>query len=78
MDLKGRGIRVNVLSAGPTETASFLNASAEAKARLSSQIPLDRLAQPEEIANAALFLASDEASFVAGTEMFVDGGFAQV
>ncbi|MDM9628495.1 SDR family oxidoreductase [Rhizobium sp. S152] len=78
MDLKARRIRVNVLSPGPTETASFANTPAEAKARLAAQIPMERLARPDEIANAVLFLASDEASFVTGIEMFADGGFAQV
>jgi NAD(P)-dependent dehydrogenase (short-subunit alcohol dehydrogenase family) len=78
MDLKSRKIRVNVLSPGPTETASFANTPPDAKARLASQIPLERLANPDEIANVALFLASDEASFVTGIEMFADGGFAQV
>lgn len=78
MDLKERRIRVNVLSPGPTETASFTNTPDEARKRLLSMIPMERLADPDEIANAALFLASDESSFVTGTEMFVDGGFAQV
>lgn len=78
MDLKARRIRVNVLSPGPTETASFANMPADAKARFAMSIPMERLADPSEIANAALFLASDEASFVTGIEMFADGGFAQV
>ena len=78
MDLKSRRIRVNVLSPGPTDTASFANMPADAKARFAMTIPMERLAEPFEIANAALFLASDEASFVTGIEMFADGGLAQV
>ncbi|MDX8470270.1 SDR family oxidoreductase [Mesorhizobium sp. VK23B] len=77
MDLRDRNIRVNVLSPGPTETASFGN-NTEAKQRMAALTPMGRLGQPWEIANAALFLASEESSFVTGTEMFVDGGFAQV
>jgi NAD(P)-dependent dehydrogenase (short-subunit alcohol dehydrogenase family) len=45
---------------------------------MAAQVPLGRVGNPEEIANAVLFLASDEASFIAGAEFFVDGGMAQV
>jgi len=45
---------------------------------MTAQVPLGRIGKPEEVAAAALFLASDESSFMTGSEMFVDGGFAQV
>jgi NAD(P)-dependent dehydrogenase (short-subunit alcohol dehydrogenase family) len=84
LDLKGTGIRVNVLSPGPTATPGLLNGLARsgyqdaATAALISQVPLGRMGHPEEVAAAALFLASDESSFMTGSEMFVDGGHAQV
>lgn len=84
VDLKDRGIRVNAVSPGPTETA-VLEASgyspaqiANAKSQLASAIPMGRMGRAEEIARAVLFLASDESSFVTGSELFVDGGVAQV
>jgi NAD(P)-dependent dehydrogenase (short-subunit alcohol dehydrogenase family) len=84
LDLKGTGIRVNVLAPGSTSTPGWhgLAASQEANramiASVEAATPLGRLAAPEEIAAAALFLASDESSFVNGIELFVDGGMAQV
>jgi NAD(P)-dependent dehydrogenase (short-subunit alcohol dehydrogenase family) len=84
LDLKGTGIRVNVLSPGPTATPGLLNGLARsgyqdaATAALISQVPLGRMGHPEEVAAAALFLASDQSSFMTGSEMFVDGGHAQV
>ncbi|MHC1478698.1 SDR family NAD(P)-dependent oxidoreductase [Frateuria aurantia] len=85
LDVKDRGIRFNVLSPGATHTPALLElAGPEASAqqallkRMSSLIPLGRVAAPEEIARAALFLASDDASFVNGSELFVDGGQAQI
>jgi NAD(P)-dependent dehydrogenase (short-subunit alcohol dehydrogenase family) len=83
-DLKDRRIRVNAVSPGSTDTPglSELLASGEVGAQrkkmISSSIPLGRLGTPEEIAKAVVFLASDDASYIAGTELFVDGGFAQV
>jgi NAD(P)-dependent dehydrogenase (short-subunit alcohol dehydrogenase family) len=83
-DLKSRGIRVNVVSPGPIDTPglSGLAQNEEQKQALYSQlaadVPLGRLGRPEEIAKAALFLASDDASYVAGIELFVDGGTVQV
>jgi NAD(P)-dependent dehydrogenase (short-subunit alcohol dehydrogenase family) len=83
-DLKDRRIRVNAVSPGSTDTPGFsqLLASGEAgKERLktiSNIVPLGRLGTPDEIAKAVLFLASDDSSYVTGTELFVDGGFAQV
>ncbi|MFY9940140.1 MAG: SDR family oxidoreductase [Silvibacterium sp.] len=77
-DLKDRKIRVNVLSPGPIETAVFAGVPQEAKDGLVSLIPMGRMGRPEEIATAALFLASDDSSFVTGIELFVDGGTAQI
>jgi NAD(P)-dependent dehydrogenase (short-subunit alcohol dehydrogenase family) len=77
-ELAPRGIRVNVVSPGPTDTAMFANVSDEVRETLTRLIPLGRLARPEEVAAAALFLASDESSFVTGAEIPVDGGMVQV
>lgn len=84
LDLKGTGIRVNVLSPGATATPGLLDGLVPASdqeamiAGLTAQTPLGRIGKPEETAAAALFLASDESSFMTGSELFVDGGMAQV
>jgi NAD(P)-dependent dehydrogenase (short-subunit alcohol dehydrogenase family) len=79
VDLKQRGIRVNVLSPGPIDTPGLDGgASAEMKEYLKSQIPRGEMGRSEEIATAALFLASSDSSFVNGAELFVDGGLAQI
>jgi NAD(P)-dependent dehydrogenase (short-subunit alcohol dehydrogenase family) len=78
MDLKGRNLRINVLSPGPIATPIFDGLSQEQIAGLAAGVPMGRVGQPEEIASAALFLATDESSFVNGAELFVDGGLAQV
>lgn len=78
VELKDRRIRSNVLSHGPTETPLVARQPADAIARIVSTIPIGRIGRPEEIAKAALFLASDDSSFVAGIELFVDGGRAQI
>ena len=77
-ELAGRGIRVNVLSAGPIDTAAYDGTPAEVRAGLKAMIPAGRFGRPEEVATAVLFLASDDSSFVTGTELAVDGGIAQV
>jgi NAD(P)-dependent dehydrogenase (short-subunit alcohol dehydrogenase family) len=77
-ELAPRGIRVNVIIPGPTDTAAFEHSSAEAKKGYAAAVPLGRLGRPEEIGQAVLFLASSDASFVTGTAMYVDGGYAQV
>jgi NAD(P)-dependent dehydrogenase (short-subunit alcohol dehydrogenase family) len=77
-DLKDRKIRVNVLSPGTIDTGVFVGVPKEAKDQFVSLIPMGRIGQPEEIATAALFLASGDSSFVTGTELFVDGGTAQI
>ncbi len=84
LDVKDRGIRINVISPGPVETPGLagLAATPEEKQGLfdymASQVPAGRLGDPDEIGKAAVFLASDDASFVNGIELFVDGGMAQV
>src|SRR5580693_1017849 len=83
-DLKDRRIRVNAISPGPIDTPglSKLMASSEAGrqriAAISTIVPLGRLGTPDEIAKAVVFLASGDSSYITGTELFVDGGFAQV
>ena len=83
-DLKARGIRVNAVSPGPIDTEGLndlLGNSPEGKARkagFGQIVPLGRIGRPEEIANAVLFLASDDSSYMAGAELFVDGGMGQV
>ncbi len=83
-DLKDRRIRVNAVSPGPIDTPglSELLASSETgeqrKKMISTTVPLGRFGRPEEIAKAVVFLASDDASYITGVELFVDGGFAQV
>jgi NAD(P)-dependent dehydrogenase (short-subunit alcohol dehydrogenase family) len=78
IELKDRRIRSNVLSPGPTGTPLVDRQPPEAIARMVSTIPMGRIGSPEEIAKAALFLASDDSSFVTGIELFVDGGRAQI
>jgi len=84
LDLAPRRIRVNVLAPGATSTPGWhgLAASEEQNRQMQAltkaATPLGRLGAPEETASAALFLASDESSFVNGIELFVDGGSAQV
>jgi NAD(P)-dependent dehydrogenase (short-subunit alcohol dehydrogenase family) len=83
-DLKDRGIRVNAVSPGPIDTPGLreLFASSETgqarKKMISQTVPLGRLGTPDEIAKAVVFLASDDASYITGVELFVDGGIAQV
>jgi NAD(P)-dependent dehydrogenase (short-subunit alcohol dehydrogenase family) len=83
-DLKARGIRVNAISPGSIDTPGFgelIGSSETGQQRLkmlSTVVPMGRLGKPEEIAKAVVFLASDDASFITGVELFVDGGFAQV
>ena len=78
LDLKARKIRVNVLSPGTIDTGVFVGVPKEIKDRFVSLIPMGRIGKPHEIATAALFLASDDSSFITGIELFVDGGTAQI
>ncbi|VVO73108.1 SDR family NAD(P)-dependent oxidoreductase [Pseudomonas fluorescens] len=85
LDLKGRNVRINTLSPGATKTPGLVGlAGPDAEQQqglldyMASQIPMGRVGEPAEIAAAAVFLASDDASFVNGIELFVDGGQAQI
>lgn len=84
LDLKDRNIRVNVVSPGLTETAGLTDLfgggeqAAGVKDHIVAGIPAGRIGQPEDVANAVLFLASKESGFVNGIELFVDGGMNQV
>jgi NAD(P)-dependent dehydrogenase (short-subunit alcohol dehydrogenase family) len=77
-DLKDRHIRSNVVSPGPTDTPIVDGQPEDTIARIVSTIPMGRMGDADEIAKTALFLASDDSSFVTGIELFVDGGRAQV
>ncbi len=83
-DLKDRHIRVNAVSPGPIDTPGLNDLVASTGAgeqrlkAISNNVPLGRLGTPDEIAKAVVFLASDDSSYITGTELFVDGGFAQV
>lgn len=76
-ELAGRKIRVNIVSPGPIKTEGLEKAvtSEEAKDHLVAATALQRLGNPDEIAKTVLFLASDDASFITGTELLVDGGY---
>jgi NAD(P)-dependent dehydrogenase (short-subunit alcohol dehydrogenase family) len=78
MELKERRIRANIISPGTIDTPILAGLPQEAIAQLVATIPMGRMGTPEEIAAAALFLASADSSFVTGIELFVDGGTAQV
>jgi NAD(P)-dependent dehydrogenase (short-subunit alcohol dehydrogenase family) len=78
VELKERGIRSNVLSPGPIDTEQVTRQPADVIDRIVSTIPMGRMGEPDEVAKAALFLASDDSSFVTGIELFVDGGRAQI
>ncbi|WP_313384604.1 SDR family NAD(P)-dependent oxidoreductase [Pantoea sp.] len=83
LDLKERAIRVNVVSPGPIRTPGLGELVYEASRQglfdaLAAQVPLGRLGEPEEIGKVVAFLASDAASFINATELFVDGGMAQL
>lgn len=78
LELAGRGIRVNALSPGPIDTPALARAPAAILEEVTSGVPMGRTGRPEEVAAAALFLASEESSYITGIELFVDGGAAQV
>jgi len=85
LDLKPRRIRVNVISPGPIKTPGLVDLAGPDAAQqqsmldyMASTIPLGRLGDPDEVAGVAVFLASSDSSFIAGTEIFVDGGQAQI
>ena len=76
LEAAGSGVRVNAIAPGPTETAMLnrFTGSAERKAGLVAGVPLQRAGEPDEIANAIVFLTSDKSSFTTGQVLFVDGG----
>ncbi|MBC7852954.1 MAG: glucose 1-dehydrogenase [Pirellulaceae bacterium] len=84
LDLKHRKIRVNALSPGPIDTPGLNGLAqneeqlAQIRAGLIAAVPLGRIGNPDEVAKAALFLASDDSSYITGIELFVDGGMAQI
>lgn len=85
LDLKGRGIRINTLSPGPIKTPGLVELVGTDPDRqqglldhFASLIPMGRVGDPDEVAKAAVFLASEDASFVNGIELFVDGGIRQI
>jgi len=84
LDLKDRQIRVNVVSPGPIETPGFDMLASDpevrkqVKAGFAAGVPMGRMGTADEVAKTVVFLASDDASYVAGIELFVDGGFAQI
>ena len=85
LDVKDRGIRFNVISPGPIKTQGLVDLAGPDAGHqqglldsLASMVPMGRVGDPEEVAKAVVFLASDDASFVNGSELFVDGGMAQV
>jgi NAD(P)-dependent dehydrogenase (short-subunit alcohol dehydrogenase family) len=83
-ELAPRGIRVNTITPGPTDTPGLRGIAADPDQvqplldSMASRVPLARVADPAEIANAVLFLASGQSSFVTGSELFADGGEVQV
>jgi NAD(P)-dependent dehydrogenase (short-subunit alcohol dehydrogenase family) len=84
VDLKQRKIRVNAISPGPIDTPGVRGIAQneeqfqQLKTSFSAAVPLGRMGTPDEIAKVAVFLASDDSSFVTGIELFVDGGMAQI
>jgi NAD(P)-dependent dehydrogenase (short-subunit alcohol dehydrogenase family) len=84
MDLKDRKIRVNALSPGPINTPAYDRLAQSGPAgqqmleSIVDRVPMGRFGTPDEIAGAAVFLASDDSTFVTGSELFVDGGAAQI
>lgn len=85
LDLKDRGIRVNVVSPGPIRTPGLVELAGNDATQqqglldyMASQVPIGRVGEVDEIAKAVTFLASSDASFIAGAELFVDGGLAQI
>jgi len=83
-ELKTRGIRVNAIAPGPTDTPGISGVfpdeqqAAQLKRALAGQVPLGRMGRPEEIADAVLFLASNQSSFITGSNLYVDGGLKQI
>ncbi|WP_460494727.1 SDR family oxidoreductase [Dactylosporangium cerinum] len=83
-ELKGRGIRVNAITPGPIDTPGITGLAPnqqqadQLKGFLATQVPLGRMGRPDEIADAVLFLASGQSSFITGADLYVDGGMNQI
>jgi NAD(P)-dependent dehydrogenase (short-subunit alcohol dehydrogenase family) len=77
-ELIGRGIRVNAISGGPIETPLYGKLGMHDTSGLVAQIPAKRLGQPNEVAQAAVFFASDESAFTVGSELVIDGGMSNL
>jgi NAD(P)-dependent dehydrogenase (short-subunit alcohol dehydrogenase family) len=83
-ELAGRGIRVNAISPGPIDTPGIRSLGTPSQGEqqladaLAAMVPLGRIGRPDEVAAAAVFLASDQSSFTTGAELFVDGGLVQI
>ncbi|WP_061291701.1 SDR family NAD(P)-dependent oxidoreductase [Herbidospora cretacea] len=83
-ELKGRGVRVNAIVPGPIATpgidglAADEAGAAQLKGYLTESVPIGRMGRPEEVAGAVAFLASDQSSFITGSELYVDGGLNQI
>ncbi|CAN5309796.1 SDR family oxidoreductase [soil metagenome] len=77
-ELAPLGIRVNTLSPGPTETPMFDGVSDDFRQMMTARIPLKRMGRPGEVADAALFLASTDSSYIEGAELRIDGGMTKV
>jgi NAD(P)-dependent dehydrogenase (short-subunit alcohol dehydrogenase family) len=77
-ELAPKGIRINVVAPGPTDTDMMAAVAEDTRAAIVAPIPMGRMARPSEVAAAALFLLSDDASYIAGAELCVDGGLRQV
>ena len=79
VELKGRDIRINVLSPGTTATPGLSHfMTDEQKAEAVASVPLGRIGTPDDLGKAAVFLASDDSAYITGIELFVDGGVAQI
>jgi NAD(P)-dependent dehydrogenase (short-subunit alcohol dehydrogenase family) len=81
-EFAGKGIRANVISPGPVETpileGQFGENTDAVKERFKAMVPMGRIGKPEEIASAAVFLASEESSYISGIDLPVDGGLVAV
>jgi NAD(P)-dependent dehydrogenase (short-subunit alcohol dehydrogenase family) len=78
LELKDRGIRVNVVSPGPIETPMAAEVPQDLMQEFIKQVPVGRMGTPNEVADAVVFLASADSSYVNGTELLVDGGSAEL
>jgi len=76
LEFVGEGVRVNSVHPGQIETPIIGDLTPEADAAIKAAIPMNRMGRPEDIANGSLYLCSDEAAYVTGTELVIDGGWS--